>query len=240
MPLSTRAAGRQAEVERDAPTRLREAALECMGRQGVNGTSTREIIARAGLRNPSAITYHFGSKAALFEDLVREIYKERSAIILKQVDLARGADAPSPAQWAATAVDAANGMLATERGCLLVRLFAERDAMDPDAVETFLTCAHPLARSWRDAVARTFPDIPLRVAIARNVIVLRTLQWLTVRRARRYLDDGQISATEPALTRPFLIELALNILTPRTAVSPDSLGWGLTSTPLRRAPGVNS
>ena len=50
--------------EPDARTRLREAALDLFGRQGVAATSTREILAAAGMRNPSAISYHFGSKAA--------------------------------------------------------------------------------------------------------------------------------------------------------------------------------
>jgi AcrR family transcriptional regulator len=222
--LSTRAESRQAKVEPDARARLREAALECIGRGGIKGASTREIVARAGLRNPSAITYHFGSKAALFDDLAREVYEERAAIILKQVALADGPEPPSPLQWVETAVDAASGMVNSVRGCMLSRLIDERHDVDPDFVENFLSGPHDVARSWRAAVASTFPEIPLRVAIARNIIVLRTLQWIIARRARRYLEVGEISPTETAATRPFLIEVALNVLTPATALNPESLG----------------
>ena len=74
------------------------------------------------------------------------------------------------------------------------------------------------------AVAATFPHLPLRVAIARNVIVLRTLQWLTVRRARRYLDQSHVSDEQSATTRPFLIELVLNMLTPSTTITDEELG----------------
>lgn len=212
--------GAAADVETDARTRLREAALQRFGRQGVRGTSTREIIADAGLRNPSAITYYFGSKAGLVEDLVREVNLERSAILQHQVALAEAMATPSPEAWAATAVDAANGMLATERGCLLVRVWAERDESDPDAVETFLAGDHPLATQWRRCVAATFPALPPRVAVARNVVVLRTLQWLTVRRARRSLGTERPRwHLEPAATRPFVFELVLNILTPPTSIA---------------------
>ena len=194
-----------------------------MGRQGVHGASTREIIADAGLRNPSAITYYFGSKAELVEDLMLEINRERSAIIHQQVALASKPQPPAPEQWAATAVDAANGLLATVRGCLLVRIWAERDEMEPDAVEDFLSGDHPLACSWRHAVAKTFPDLPPTVAVARNVVVLRTMQWITVRRARRYLGESRPSGHRgPATTRPFLLEVMLNILSHRAPRSPRS------------------
>ncbi len=92
--------------------------------------------------------------------------------------------------------------------------------MEPDAVEAFLAGDHPLARSWRAAVAKTFPAIPTIVAIARNVVVLRTLQWMTVRRARRLLKGEQPSwQVDPGTTRPFVLELVVNILTPGTTLT---------------------
>jgi AcrR family transcriptional regulator len=212
------------ETDGGARTRLREAALERFGRQGVHGTSTREIIADAGLRNPSSITYYFGSKANLVEDLVREVNMDRSAIIQRQAALGRAAAPPTADVWAATTVDAAQGMLESERGCLLTRVWAEHHELNPDAVEEFLAGDHPLARDWRRAVVSTFPDLPPVVAIARNVIVLRTLQWITVRRARRILQGIQPPwATDPVATRPFLVELALNILTPPTTLTDEEL-----------------
>ena len=82
------------------------------------------------------------------------------------------------------------------------------------------------AVQWRDAVAATFPDLPPVVAIARNVVVIRTLQWITVRRARRLVDGSQHrwhSGVDDL--QPFLLELSLNILTgPTTLTDEDLIG----------------
>ena len=72
----------------DVRTRLREVALELFGRQGVRDTSTREILAAAGLRNPSAISYHFGSKAELVDDLVNELIGGTAPVLQRQIELA--------------------------------------------------------------------------------------------------------------------------------------------------------
>src|SRR5262245_20611571 len=111
------------------------------------------------MRNPSAISYYFGSKAELIDELIREVNVQQSRIIQRQVALVEGGAVPSPTEWAGVAIDAANGMLATERGCLLVRVWAERDDANPDSVERFLAGDHPVAIAWREAVARTFPDL---------------------------------------------------------------------------------
>jgi AcrR family transcriptional regulator len=204
--------------EPDARTRLREAALARIGRCGLHATSTREIIADAGLRNPSAINYYFGSKARLVDDLVAEVNGEESRIIQRQVELAAGDEAPSPEVWAGIAIDAAIHLLSTERGCLLIRVWAARDDQQPEAVEAFLGSEHPLAVAWRAAVARTFPDLPPEIAVARNLVVLRLLQWMTVRRAGWVLDGTRpLMAEEPLSTRVFVLEIALNVLTPPTA-----------------------
>jgi AcrR family transcriptional regulator len=208
------------EQETDARTRLREAALEQFGRRGLNATSTRDIIKAAGLRNPSAINYYFGSKARLVDDLIREVNRDQSAIIQQQVALVRDAVAPAPEPWPEIAVDAACGLLATERGCLLIRLWADRDDEQPEAVEEFLGGHHPLAVAWRDAVATTFPELRHEVAIARCVVQLRTLQFLTVRRARGLLSGAAPAPTTDAMaSRAFLLELSRNILGGPTAIS---------------------
>jgi AcrR family transcriptional regulator len=207
--------------EPDARTRLREAALERIGRCGLHATSTREIIAAAGLRNPSAINYYFGSKAALLDDLVAEVHRDESRIIQRQVALARGPEPPTAEAWAGVAVDAAIHLLSSLRGCLLIRVWAAQDAERPDAVEEFLSGDHPLAVAWRDAVVRTFPDLPAEIAIARNHIVLRTLQWMTVRRAGRVLEGAQdLWGDDPLRARAFVLEVVLNILTPPTVFVP--------------------
>jgi AcrR family transcriptional regulator len=198
----------------DTRSRLREAALERFGRNGINDSSTREIIKAAGLRNPSAITYYFGSKAELVEDLVREVNGTQSALLQRHVSLALGPEPLSPSAWAAIAVDFVMDLMDTERGCHLARVWGEHDDLDPDRVERFLAGSHPLAKDWRRAVGRTFPDLAPLVAIARNVVVIRTLQWMTVRRARRLVDDSMhVWQTGMGDLRPFMLELSVNILT---------------------------
>jgi AcrR family transcriptional regulator len=205
----------------DARTRLREAALERFGRNGLAATSTRDIIAAAGLRNPSAISYHYGSKARLVADLLREVNRDQSAIVQQQVAVARDSPDPAPGRWVEVAVDAAVGLLGTERGCLLVRVWADVDEEQPDAVEQFLTGDHGLARAWRDAAAATFPDRAPTIAVARSVVLLRTLQWITVRAARRRLAGAPPSRLhDPIEQRAFLLELGRDIVSGPAAVPP--------------------
>jgi AcrR family transcriptional regulator len=138
----------------DARTRLREAALDLFGRHGVAHTSTRDILRAAGMKNPSAISYHFGSKAELVDDLVKEILNRRGSVLQPQIDLAAREAHPSAEDWAACAVDWSLALVSTERGCLLARLYWEYDGhLRPAALEEFL------ARS-SEAEGRDLPDLP--------------------------------------------------------------------------------
>jgi AcrR family transcriptional regulator len=191
----------------DTATRLREAALELFGRHGVQGTSTRQILGAAGLRNPSAISYHFGSKAELVKDLVAEVRDEAWPIVRLQVELT-ASGAPSVRQWAEVASKSAAALVATPRGCLLARVLWEYDCViAPNAFEEFLGSGDPLAGAWQDAIGQTFSDLPQVVAVARNFLTVHTMEWLLARYASRILGGRP----EPALTikHPEELELAL-------------------------------
>jgi AcrR family transcriptional regulator len=204
----------------DTRARLREVALELFGRQGIHATTTRHIIKAAGLRNPSAINYYFGSKAQLIEELTLEINGTSSALLQRHVALATGAEPPTPCDWAAIGVDFVINLMSTERGCNLIRVWGEHDDLNPDRVERFLISEHPLAFAWRAAVARTFPDVARSVAITRNVIVIRTLQWMTIRRARHMTDDTLCGwATRVGDMKVLMLELSMNILTGPTTMT---------------------
>ncbi len=71
----SRRRGHESVETGDSRTR-RESTPSLFGRQGVPGTSTRDILDGAGPSNPSAISYHFGSKAGLVDDLVTELIAE--------------------------------------------------------------------------------------------------------------------------------------------------------------------
>jgi AcrR family transcriptional regulator len=213
----------------DARTRLRDAALDLFGRRGVNATSTRAILAEAGLRNPSAINYHFGSKAQLVEDLVGELIHGQAPVMQRQVTLAREAR-PTVEAWTSVAVDSASDLISTERGCLLARLWWEYDgSVQPTAFEMFLLSGHPLAESWTEAVVRTFPELPRQVAVTRNVIMLRTLEWMIARRAARILgalDVPTLQMDDAERFRVLMLEIAVAMLAAPTRLREGDITLG--------------
>jgi AcrR family transcriptional regulator len=208
----------------DPRTRLRETALELFGRRGVARTSTRDILNAAGMKNPSAISYHFGSKGELVDDLVREVLNRRDSVLQPQVDLAAREAQPTVEAWAAVAVDWSLNVVSTERGCLLARLYWEYDGhVKPEALETFLATDRPLARAWKDAVVQTFPSLPPWIALARNATVLRTLEWMMARKALNNLDAGASYWHDHHVeSRPFLIDVCTGILAAPNSIPPET------------------
>ena len=213
-------------AESDARTRLRDAALELFGRLGVQATSTRAILDAAGMRNPSAISYHFGSKAGLVDDLVTEVLAGAWPLVQMQIDLAANGT-PSVEEWAAVAADSAAELVSTERGCLLARLLWEYDCvLHPDAFEEFLVSGHPAAIDWQKAIEVTFPELPPIVAVGRNLVMVRMVEWLIARRAAKVLAGRPAPAlkiSSPAVLRGALFELSLALLTAPTTLIADDL-----------------
>ena len=210
----------------DTRTRLREVALDLFGRHGIAGTSTRAILKAADLRNPSAISYYFKSKAGLVEDLVAELRAEAWPVVQLQVDLASGGT-PTLEEWAAVAADSAGHLVATERGLLMARMLWEYDCMiSPNAFEDFLGSGDPLALAWQDAITVTFPHFPPTVAIARNFLVVHTIEWLLARYARRVL----LGEPSPTLKMRRRCKMHLNCLhcqpaVPRLKKAPGNFQW---------------
>lgn len=81
------------------PTRLRilDTAEVCFAQRGFDGTSLREITAQAGV-NLGAVNYHFGSKAGLFDEVLRRrvepINEQRHALL--DAAIARHDPEPAP------------------------------------------------------------------------------------------------------------------------------------------------
>jgi AcrR family transcriptional regulator len=217
-------------AEPDARTRIREVALDLFGRQGVRDTSTREILTAAGMKNPSAITYHFGSKAELIEDLVGELFGDGTPVVQGQIDLVESGQPVSIEEFAAVAVNSAADLISTERGCLLARVWWEYDGyIHPDVFEEYLASRNPVTVRWIDAVAAAFPDLPRYVAVARNVTMLRTLEWMIARRAGRLLTGKPSSALlmdDPDAFRTLMLEVAVGILSPPTTLTAEDISFG--------------
>jgi AcrR family transcriptional regulator len=209
-------------VEDDARTRIREVALERFGRNGIRDTSTREILKAAGMKNPSAITYHFGSKAKLVENLISDLVDSEAPVIRRQIELAARPERPTIEAWAAIAVDSASQLISTERGCLLTRLWSEyHNALRPDVFEEFLGGGSELATDWLAAVAKVFTDLPPRMAVTRNLIMLRTIEWMITRRAGRLLmgkPSPAMRMNDPESFRILMLEVSVGILSAPTTL----------------------
>jgi AcrR family transcriptional regulator len=213
-------------AESDARARLRDAALELFGRHGIQATSTRAILEAAGMRNPSAISYHFGSKAGLVDDLVTEVLAKAWPLVGMQADLATDGT-PTLREWAALTADSAAELVSNERGCLLARMMWEYDCvLHPDAFEEFLASGHPAALRWLKAVEVTFPDLPPIVAVGRNLVMIRMVEWLISRRASKILNESAapvLKVTSPEALRGALFELCVALLSAPTTLIADDL-----------------
>jgi AcrR family transcriptional regulator len=212
----------------DTRSRLREVALELFGQHGIQATSTRAILDAAGMRNPSAINYHFGSKMGLVEDLVAELRSTAWPVVRLQVDLA-AREVPTVEQWADVGAASAASLVSTERGCLMARVLWEYDTiLSPNAFEEFLGSGEPLALAWQDAIGSVFTHYPRTVAVARNFLVVHTIEWLLARYASRLLGGRP----QPALTvkypddlRDALFEISMALFTGPSKFTDETLAF---------------
>ena len=207
-------------AESDVKARLYEAALEQMGRRGIAATSTREIIAAAGLRNPSAISYHFGSKAGLADALAAEVRGGILQLLQRQTELTTGGNVPTLTEWLAPVIDGTIEQLTTERGCLLARLWWEYDGyIDPVSLEALLSGPTEEAIAWRAAIRVALPHFPGQIGLARNVAVLRNVGWMLARMASIDLADDPFPKRDHARFRLWLAEIAVALLSAPTALT---------------------
>jgi AcrR family transcriptional regulator len=207
----------------DARPRLYEAALGLMGRNGIAATPTRQILEVAGIKNPSAISYHFGSKAGLVSEIAEEVTVTLDPIIERQVALLdRGA--VSTEDWVAPMLDTGVELVSTERGCLLARVWWEFDGyIQPQFLEAFLSGDDPSVVTWRAAVAEVFPHLPPRVGVARNVAALRTAGWMVARMAAINLASDPFTVREDTRFRRWLEEIAVTLLDAPTSLTDEDV-----------------
>ncbi|TQF02334.1 TetR/AcrR family transcriptional regulator [Kitasatospora acidiphila] len=67
----------------DTREKLLHAAEQLFATQGVDGAQTRDIVRLAGQANPSAVQYHFGSRAGLLDEIMKA-RQERTERVLAQ------------------------------------------------------------------------------------------------------------------------------------------------------------
>ena len=200
-------------ADRDSRTRIYESALDLMGRNGIAATSTRDILGAAGIRNPSAISYYFGSKAGLVAELASELMGGSFPLLGRQLEVAEQSDPVDVGEWIEVIIDLAVDLVSSERGCLLARLWWEFDGyLEPESLESFVWSDGDVPKRWRDAVARTFPHLPMGIGISRNVTAIRTVGWMLARMAAMNLEQEPFVVHPHPRFRAWLTEIVTVLL----------------------------
>jgi AcrR family transcriptional regulator len=208
----------------DAKARLYDAALDLMGRNGIQATSTREILTAVGIKNPSAISYHFGSKAGLVDEMAAELAGGQYPILARQTALAAVDQLPTPHEWVTPVIDTSIDLLGTERGCLLARLWWEFDGyLRPQSLERFVGGDSDVATAWRGAIEKVFPQFPPQIGLARNITMLRTVGWMLARMAQLNLASQPFVVRGHPRFRLWLEEITVTLLSTPT----DLADWDL-------------
>jgi AcrR family transcriptional regulator len=195
---------------------LIQAARELFAEHGYEGTSVRAITARAGA-NLGAITYHFGSKRALYEAVIST------------------AMASSRERFASAAARAGDEPL--DQVEAMVRVFFDFLQENPDLpvfMAQQLTSPHPIPRAALETIGANIALLSsliaegqasgsIRFGEARFMALSIAAQpiWLTL--ARRALRDGQnIDQDDPA-TRARLVQSVVDFVRAGLAAHPETL-----------------
>ncbi|WP_344518928.1 helix-turn-helix domain-containing protein [Streptomyces rectiviolaceus] len=105
----------------DTRDKLIRAGEEVFAAQGVHGAQLRDIVRLAGQSNPSAVQYHFGSRAGLLDAVMAERQTRTEKVLTAELK-----QAPDGLRGLLTALVAAEATeLRTERGRRCLRVSAQ-------------------------------------------------------------------------------------------------------------------
>ncbi|MFB7937753.1 TetR/AcrR family transcriptional regulator [Streptomyces sp. NPDC056049] len=183
--------------------KLIHAAEELFAAQGVDGAQLRDITRLAGQANPSAVQYHFGSRAGLL-DAVMAGWLARTERVL--VALPPVAEDAGVRELITALVTAEASELDTERGCRCLRVSAQLSHESGVRART----PHPTLAGtayWAliERIAGRLADdgLPEPLLLERLDLALTVVGAALADRARQYLDGA-----EPLTDRPlFLADL---------------------------------
>ncbi|MFI8518194.1 TetR/AcrR family transcriptional regulator [Streptomyces sp. NPDC085481] len=201
--------------------KLIRAAEEIFAAQGVDGAQLRDIVALAGQGNPSAVQYHFGSRAGLLDSVMagRQLRTEQVLAPL----LAAAPDEPHALIAALIAAEASE--LGTDRGRRCLRISAQLS--HESGVRTRIphptlagSCYWSLIERLEACLAADGLPEPLR--LERLDLALTVVGAAFADRARQYLDG-----TEPLTGEGlFLADLAETTTALLRAAPPRSVPGG--------------
>ncbi|WP_030692845.1 TetR/AcrR family transcriptional regulator [Streptomyces globisporus] len=185
--------------------KLIRAAEELFAAQGVDGAQLRDVVARAGQANPSAVQYHFGSRAGLLDAVMagRQARTEQVlAPLLDDLGEADGAGGTGDglARLVAALVTAEASELRTDRGRRCLRISAQLSHESGVRTRT----PHPTLAGtayWRliermaDRLAAG--GLPEPLLLERLDLALTVVGAAMADRARQYLDGAEPLTDEP-------------------------------------------
>ncbi|MEU6622538.1 TetR family transcriptional regulator [Streptomyces litmocidini] len=176
--------------------KLIRAAEEVFAAQGVDGAQLRDVVARAGQANPSAVQYHFGSRAGLLDAVMAGRQARTEQVLAPLLDDA-GDDLR---QLVAALVTAEAGELRTDRGRRCLRISAQLSHESGVRTRT----PHPTLAGtayWRlieRAADRLAADgLPEPLLLERLDLALTVVGAAMADRARQYLDGAEPLTDEP-------------------------------------------
>jgi AcrR family transcriptional regulator len=164
--------------------KLTRAAEHLFARTGIDGTLTRDIVARAGQANDSAVHYHFGSRqgllGAILDKHVQQMEAERRAA------LKRLGSRPRLGTLVAAIVEPVAAKLRTEDGRDFLRIIAQLSGhpavgtADPEPLRgtALSTQLSLLETACRD-------KLPQPIALERIAVMITMLTAALAQRARQ-------------------------------------------------------
>ncbi|MGW8763770.1 TetR/AcrR family transcriptional regulator [Streptomyces sp. NPDC055815] len=182
--------------------KLIRAAEELFAAQGVDGAQLRDVVALAGQANPSAVQYHFGSRAGLLDAVMAGRQTRTEQVLAPLVDDTED----DLRRLIAALVTAEASELRTDRGRRCLRISAQLSHESGVRTRT----PHPTLAGtvyWRliERIAdRLAADgLPEPLLLERLDLALTVVGAAMADRARQYLDG-----TEPLTDEPlFLADL---------------------------------
>ncbi|MFI8917044.1 TetR/AcrR family transcriptional regulator [Streptomyces sp. NPDC053513] len=176
--------------------KLIRAAEEVFAAQGVDGAQLRDVVARAGQANPSAVQYHFGSRAGLLDAVMAGRQARTEQVLAPLLDDA-GDDLR---QLVAALVTAEAGELRTDRGRRCLRISAQLSHESGVRTRT----PHPTLAGtayWR-LIERTADrlaadGLPEPLLLERLDLALTVVGAAMADRARQCLDGAEPLTDEP-------------------------------------------
>lgn len=186
------------------PERLLDAAELLFAERGIDAVSVRAVNAAAGA-NVAAVHYHFGSKDALVDAVLR---RRMDALGARRLAMLAALPAAGPPEVRAVveALVVPLAELATEpggSGPAYVRVLATLEGGGPDGRRRLGAAFAPQFRPFDAALARALPDLPdavrhFRLGLA-GTLVVQTLADPAVAAASLGLEPGDPGPVVTAL-----------------------------------------